>query len=66
MFIDAKPRKMKITAPNSASGTENRMTIGSRKLSNCAARVRNTMTTANPSVTRKPPDSVLNTRDCPE
>ncbi len=65
MLIDVKPRKMKITAPNSAIGTETRMTIGSRKLSNCAASARNTMMTANANVTRKPPDSLLKMRDWP-
>ncbi len=65
MFIEAKPRKMKISAPNSASGTETRITTGSRKLSNWAASARKTMITANSMVARKPPDSCMNWRDCP-
>ena len=39
-------KNMKITAPNSASGTEpSRMINGSRKLLNCAARTRKIKTT---------------------
>ena len=65
MLSVARPRLMKISAPNSAIGTDTRITIGSRKLSNCAASARNTMMTANSSVTTKPPDSCTNWRDCP-
>src|ERR1700693_4741642 len=59
MLSEANPMVMNITAPNRAKGTDMRITIGSRKLSNCAASARNTMMIAKPKVTKKPQDSDL-------
>ena len=64
-FKVVKPKLIKIRAPNSASGTETKMTNGSLKLSNCAARTKNTINIAKSMVTKKPPDYALNCRDGP-
>ena len=61
-------RNMKIAEPNMASGTEPpRMTSGSRKLLNCAARTRKMSATASPIVVQNfaLPPSRRSWRDSP-
>ena len=54
---------MKISAPAIDSGTETRITNGSRKLSNSAASARKTMMIAKRKVIMMPLDSWMNCRD---
>ena len=59
-------RKVKMSAPNMASGTEpSRMMNGSRKLLNCAARTRKMRTTARPNAGRNLSPSTRSCRDSP-
>ena len=66
MFGSGILRKVKMSAPNIASGTEPaRMTNGSRKLLNCAASTRKISTSASPNAGRNLLPSVRSWRDSP-
>ena len=66
MFGSGIFRKLKISAPNMASGTEpGRMMNGSRKLLNCAASTRKIRTTARTKAGRNLLPSVRSWRDSP-
>ena len=66
MFGSGILRKVKISAPNIASGTEPaRMTKGSRKLLNCAASTRKISTMARAKAGRNLLPSLRSWRDSP-
>ena len=58
-------RKRPSSAPNIASGTVVIITIGCTKLSNCAAKTRNTISSASPKINARPPPDSFRSKDSP-